>query len=323
MTSPASESQTQARPVASPEPQPRTVLVTGASGFVGSRLSSALADAGHDVRAMTRHPQSYHGAGKAVGADVSDPPSLVEPLADVNVAYYLVHSLGSQDFERKDADAARAFADAAAHAGVEQIIYLGGLGEDGGQLSAHLRSRRQVESLLGASGVPVTVLRAAVVIGHGGISWEITRQLVDHLPLMVAPRWVNTRTQPIALDDVIRYLVGVLGQPQAIGQTFEIGGPEVLSYVDMLHRAALTQNQRRLPVLALPLLTPGLSSRWIAFVTDVDVPTARHLIDSMTTEVVVHDHSIEQIVPGPTIGFDEAIRRALAERAADAGPASA
>jgi uncharacterized protein YbjT (DUF2867 family) len=323
MTSRSAESQTQVDPAAGPGPQPTTVLVTGASGFVGSRLSTALAGAGHDVRAMTRHPQSYHGAGQAVGADVSDPASLTEPLTDVKVAYYLVHSLGSKDFERKDADAARAFADAAAGAGVEQIIYLGGLGEDGEQLSAHLRSRREVESLLGSAGVPVTVLRAAVVIGHGGISWEITRQLVDHLPLMVAPRWVNTRTQPIALDDVIRYLVGVLGQSEAIGQTFEIGGPEVLSYVDMLHRAALTQNQRRLPVVALPLLTPGLSSRWIAFVTDVDVPTARHLIDSMTTEVVVHDRSIEKIVPGPTIGFDESIRRALAERAADAAPASA
>jgi uncharacterized protein YbjT (DUF2867 family) len=320
MTSPPAHGQAPADPVAAQ--QPTTVLVTGASGFVGSHLCTALVAAGHEVRAMTRRPQSYHGAGHAVGADVSDPSSLAEPLTDVKVAYYLVHSLGSKDFERKDADAAKAFADAAAAAGVEQIIYLGGLGEDDEKLSDHLRSRREVESLLGSSGVPVTVLRAAVVIGHGGISWEITRQLVGHLPLMVAPRWVNTRTQPIALDDVIRYLVGVLGQPEAIGQTFEIGGPEVLSYVDMLHRAARVQNHRKLPVVALPLLTPGLSSRWIALVTDVDVPTARHLIDSMTNEVVVHDHSIEKVVPGPTVGFDESIRRALTERAA-ADPASA
>ncbi|MCW2524289.1 MAG: NAD-dependent epimerase/dehydratase family protein [Frankiales bacterium] len=300
-----------------------TVLVTGASGFVGSHLASALVEVGHDVRAMTRHPERYQGAGVAVAGDVGDEASLAEPLSGVTAAYYLVHSLGSKDFERKDAAAAEAFAAAAAAAGVRQIIYLGGLGEDDERLSAHLRSRRAVETLLGATGVPVTVLRAAVVIGHGGISWEITRQLVRHLPVMVAPRWVNTRTQPIALDDVIRYLIGVLGAPAALGQTFEIGGPEVLSYVDMLHRAARQQNQRRLPVLALPLLTPGLSSRWIALVTDVDVPTARHLIDSMSNEVVVHDDSITQLVPGPTIGYDEAMRRALAERAGANRKASA
>ena len=321
MTSPSAEGQTAARPASSTPST--TVLVTGASGFVGSRLSAALDAAGHEVRAMTRHPQSYRGAGQAVGADVSEPESLTEPMAGVKVAYYLVHSLGSEDFERKDAEAAEAFGRAAAQAGVEQIIYLGGLGEDGAGLSAHLRSRREVESLLGAGGVPVTVLRAAVVIGHGGISWEITRQLVRHLPLMVAPRWVNTRTQPIALDDVIRYLVGVMGRAEAIGQTFEIGGPQVLSYADMLHRAAILQNQRWLPVVALPLLTPGLSSRWIALVTDVDVPTARHLIDSMTNEVVVHDHAIEAVVPGETITFDEDVRQALAERESAAGAAQA
>ncbi|MEP6852158.1 MAG: NAD(P)H-binding protein [bacterium] len=289
----------------------RTVLVTGASGFIGSHLAQALVEAGHDVRAMTRRPESYRGAGAAVAGDVNDADSLRKPLSGVDVAYYLVHSLGSADFEARDAAAAKAFGQAAAAAGVTRIVYLGGLGDDGA-LSPHLRSRREVEDLLGQGGVPVTVLRAAVVIGRGGISWELTRQLVDHLPIMVAPRWVNTRTQPIALPDVIRYLVGVLDAPQAEGQVYEIGGPEVLRYVDMLRRVARVKKRRSLPVLIVPLLTPRLSSAWLALVTDVDRPTARNLIDSMTTEVVVRSDGIRAVVPGPTIGYDDAVRLALA-----------
>ncbi|MDQ6851854.1 MAG: NAD(P)H-binding protein [Actinomycetota bacterium] len=292
----------------------KTVLVTGASGFVGSRLVQALVDAGHDVRAMTRHPDSYAGAGKPVGADVTDPASLATAMQDVDVAYYLVHSLDSDDFEAKDADAALNFGGAAHDAGVARIVYLGGLGIDDGALSAHLRSRRQVEQLLTVAGVPVTVLRAAVVVGHGGISWEITRQLVDHLPVMITPKWVKTRTQPIALPDVVRYLVGVLDHPDAEGKAFEIGGPEVLSYLDMLKRAARIKG-RRLPNLDVPLLTPALSSGWLALVTDVDMGTARNLIDSMSNEVIVRDHAIEQIVPGENMGYDDAVRLALKERA--------
>ncbi len=290
------------------------VLVTGASGFIGSHLCAALESGGHQVRAMTRHPDRYDGAGEPVAGDVGDPASLREPLTGIRVAYYLVHSLDSADFERRDAEAARAFGAAAAEAGVRRIIYLGGLGAEGQQLSAHLRSRRAVESLLGEAGVPVTVLRAAVVIGHGGISWEITRQLVDHLPVMIAPRWVSTRTQPIALVDVVRYLVGVLEAPESAGQIYEIGGPEVLRYLDMLQRAARIQHRRTLPVLTVPLLTPRLSSAWLALVTDVNLATARNLVDSMTTEVVVHERAIEQLVPGPPIGYDEAVRLALADR---------
>ena len=290
------------------------VLVTGASGFVGSRLAPALVEAGHRVRAMTRHPDDYTGAGDPVAGDVDDPASLAGPLAGVDVAYYLVHSLGSKDFVDKDARAARAFSAAARQAGVRRIVYLGGLGEDGSSLSDHLRSRRQVERLLASDGVPVTVLRAAVIIGHGGISWEITRQLVDHLPAMIAPRWVTTRTQPIALQDVVRYLVGVLDAPAAEGRIFEIGGPEVLRYVDMLRRAARIQNKRSLPVFGVPLLTPRLSAAWLALVTDVDVATASNLIDSMTNEVVVHDTAIRSVVPGEPMGYDDAVRVALAER---------
>ena len=294
----------------SPSP---TVLVTGATGFVGRRLVPELVDRGMKVRAMTRRPESYDGPGEAVGGDVHDPSSLVAPLAGVDVAVYLVHSLDDADFERKDADAARAFGRAAADAGVQQIVYLGGLGADDEKLSAHLRSRREVEGLLGEGGVPVTVLRAAIVVGAGGISWELTRQLVKNLPAMVVPRWVSTRTQPIALDDVIRYLAGVIGQPEAHGRIFEIGGPEQLTYIEMLQVASEISSGHRVPIVGVPVLTPRLSSYWLALVTDVDVTTGRNLIDSMGTEVVVVDHSIREIVPGEPLPYAEAVRRALDE----------
>ncbi|WP_278265763.1 NAD(P)H-binding protein [Nocardia sp. AG03] len=289
------------------------VLVAGSTGFIGRRLCPYLEESGHSVRAMTRHPDDYRGAGTPVGADVADPDSLDAALRGTDGAYYLVHSLAEEDFERRDAEAARNFGRAAARVGVERIIYLGGLGDDGDRLSAHLRSRRQVETLLGEAGVPVTTLRAGIIVGHGGISWEITRQLVEHLPAMITPRWVRTRTQPIAVDDVIRYLAGVLDDARTVGHTYEIGGPDVLAYIDMMRRVARIQG-RPTPIVPVPLLSPRLSSRWLALVTDVDVRTGRSLVDSMVNEVVVHDTSIREILPFETIGYDEAVLRALGER---------
>jgi uncharacterized protein YbjT (DUF2867 family) len=302
------------------------VLVAGSSGFVGARLCPALADAGHQVRAMTRRPERYRGVGEPVYGDVGDTASLRTALDGCDAAYYLVHSLNSADFTDRDADAARAFAEAAADARLRRIVYLGGLGNDGDHLSEHLRSRRAVEELLGSTGVPVTTLRAGIIVGHGGISWEITRQLVQRLPALIAPRWVRTRTQPIAVADVVRYLVGVLELPAAAARAFDIGGPEVLEYGDMLRRVSAIQGRSTL-VLPIPLLSLALSWplsgcwqtwRWVSLalwlLTDVDPKAGRALLGSMNNEVVVREDSIRELVPFEPMDYDHAVLEALGDR---------
>jgi len=290
------------------------IVVAGASGFVGRRLCPALEKAGHEVIAMTRRPETYRGAGTAVRADVHDAASLAVALEGAEVAYYLVHSLDDPDFRTADARGATTFATAAADAGLRRIIYLGGLGDDADDLSSHLLSRREVERLLAGGGVPVTTLRAGIIVGHGGISWEMTRQLVEHLPAMITPRWVRTRTQPIGVSDVVRYLVGVLEAPVEGSRAFDIGGPDVLEYVEMMRRVAAIQG-RTMIVVPVPLLTPSLSSRWLSLVTDVDVQTGRNLIDSMSNEVVVRDDSIRELVQFEPMDYDDSVLQALGERA--------
>jgi uncharacterized protein YbjT (DUF2867 family) len=291
------------------------VLVAGASGFVGANLCAALVDGGaHHVRAMTRHPEAYTGRATAVRGDVGDAASLREALSECDAAYYLVHSLESEEFAERDRRGAEAFGDAAASAGIGQVIYLGGLGDENDALSPHLASRREVEGILQAR-VPTTVLRAGIVIGDGGISWEILRQLVARLPVMITPRWVQTRTQPIAIDDTVAFLVGVLGNPQAIGQVFEIGGPEQMTYGEMLTVVGHMPGGILRLIVPVPLLTPQLSSHWLRLVTDVDLQTARSLVDSMSNEVVVHDRRIEAVTGHRPMGFREAAEAALRRRA--------
>ena len=290
------------------------IAVAGSSGFVGRRLCPALEDDGHDVVAMTRYPEAYDGAGTAVKADVHDASSLDAALAGADAAYYLVHSLDDADFRHQDAEAAKTFAHAAAKAGLTRIVYLGGLGDDADDLSSHLRSRREVEKLLGTGGVPVTTLRAGIIVGHGGVSWEMTRQLVEHLPAMITPKWVRTRTQPIAIADVVQYLVGILTAPVEGSRAFDIGGPDVLEYVEMMRVVSRIEG-RTLIVVPVPLLTPSLSSRWLSLVTSVDVQTGRNLIDSMSNEVVVRDASIRELVPFEPMDYVDSVLQALGERA--------
>ncbi|MGI8678186.1 MAG: NAD(P)H-binding protein [Jatrophihabitans sp.] len=296
-----------------------STLVTGASGFIGRRLVPALVQAGHDVRAMTRHPDTYVGEGSAVRGDVADQDSIYAAMRGYTVAYYLVHSLDRPDFAHRDAAAAENFGRSARRAGIERIVYLGGLGDDQAELSPHLRSRHEVEGLLAADGVPVTTLRAGIVIGHGGSSWEIIRNMVEKVPAIAVPRWALTRSQPIAVADVIRYLVGVLAIDDGDSHVFEIGGAEILRYIDILTRVSAIEGR---PALVVPVPLPAKSlatfvaSHALPFITGVDSRTTRTLLGSMRNEVVVRDDSIRSVVPFEPMSYDEAVLAALAERAA-------
>jgi len=289
------------------------VLVTGASGFVGSHLVPELVERGHDVVALTRDPASYVApAGvEVVQGDVLD-PNLSLPAVDA--AYYLVHSMeAGEDFEERDRRAARNFRDAVDAAGIERIVYLGGLGNEDQGLSEHLQSRREVERLLGEGEADLTALRAAIVIGEGSASFQIIRQLAARLPVMVTPSWVRTECQPIYVDDVVTYLVGVLEEPETAGETYDIGGPDVLTYQEILTTTARILVGRPPLIIPVPVLSPGLSARWLGLVTDVDVSVAVPLVDGLRNRVVVTDDSIDAFVQPDLIGFEESVRLALGE----------
>ncbi len=290
-----------------------TFAVLGASGVVGTALVSALAKS-EEVVAVSRRPDSSPVEGvRPVAADVTDATSVRRSLEGVEVAYYLVHSLGTPDYAVVDRRAAETVAREAEHAGVSQLVYLGGLGDDRPDLSPHLRSRLETAVALSSGAVPVTTLRAAVVIGRGSAAFETIVSLVDRLPAMIAPRWVSTPTQPIALADVVRYLVGVARMPEARDQSFDVGGPDVLSYKEMIERIARIRDRRRL-IVEVPVLSPRLSSYWLHLVTPVRAGVARPLIEGLRNPTVVRDDRVRGLLPFPLTSFDDAARAALPSR---------
>ncbi|MFM9373585.1 SDR family oxidoreductase [Streptomyces sp. Da 82-17] len=298
-------------------------LVTGASGYIGGRLVPELLDAGHRVRCLVRTPSKLrdHPWGpriEAVPGDVTDAESVAAALRGIDVAYYLVHALGTgRDFEETDRRAARIFAEQAHAAGVRRIVYLGGLTPRGvpeRSLSPHLRSRAEVGRIFLDAPVPAAVLRAAVVIGSGSASFEMLRYLTERLPVMVTPSWVHTRTQPIGVRDVLRYLVGSAGLPADVDRAFDIGGPDVLTYRDMMRRYAAVAGLRRRVIVPVPVLTPRLSSHWVGLVTPVPASIARPLTESLRHEVVCDEHDIARYVPdlpGRPLPFDDALALAV------------
>jgi uncharacterized protein YbjT (DUF2867 family) len=292
--------------------------VIGATGFVGRALVPALAQRGEVIAVSRRGTAPDMPGVRALAADVTE--SLRGALEGVDVAYYLVHSLGSRNFSGLDRRAAENVAAEAERAGVSQIVYLGGLGEDQPHLSNHLRSRMETAATLASGAVPVTTLRAAVIVGRGSAAFDTIVALVDRLPVMVAPRWLSTPTQPIALDDMIRYLEGVAGSTKALGESFDVGGPEILTYGDMVRRIARIRGRRPL-ILELPVLTPRLSSYWLHLVTPVRAAVARPLIEGLRNPTVAHDDRIRRLLPFPLTVFGDAARRALDPVAAD--PATA
>ena len=282
--------------------EPIRVLVTGATGYIGGRLVIRLLDAGYTVRALVRDAARLEGRVwsdriEIVQGDVFDTTSLKQAVADIDIAYYLVHSMaGNDNFQGRDIVAAQNFGKACSESAVQRIIYLGGLGDPETDLSQHLRSRQQTGAALAEAGVPVTEFRAAVVVGAGSISFEMIRYLTERVPLMVCPRWVFNRIQPIAIRNVLDYLVAALETPDSRGRVIEIGGADVQTYATMMLMYAHERGLKRW-LIPVPVLTPRLSSYWVHLVTPISARMARPLIEGLRNEVVVRDDSASQLFP--------------------------
>ncbi len=299
--------------------QPQRVLVTGATGYVGGRLAPRLVEAGHHVRVLVRGG-AERLAGRpwatdveVVDGDVLNPATLGPALRDIDVAFYLIHSMGGnhERFAERDLVAARGFAQAAAHAGVQRIIYLGGLGDAHSNLSEHLRSRQATGDALREAGIPVTEFRAGMVVGSGSLSFEMMRALTERLPVMLCPTWVYTRTQPIAIRDVLAYLMAALETPESAGKIIEIGGADVLTYADMITTYARVRGLRR-RLLPVPVLSPELSALWVNLITPVPGNIARPLIEGLRNELVVRDDTAQRLFPAiRPIAFATAVELAL------------
>jgi len=299
------------------------ILVAGATGYVGSKLVPKLASAGHQVRVMARnrsHVSSFQAAATFVEADALRPASLPAALEGIDVAYYLIHSMGSDEpgFEGRDRLAAHNFATAAKMAGVGRIIYLGGLASQAAEMSVHLKSRQETGSVLRDFGPPVTEFRAGIIVGSGSVSFEMVRSLTERLPVMICPRWVVTRTQPIAIGDVLEYLVAALNVPASIGTIIEIGGATVETYRSMMLLYARARKLRRW-LLRVPILTPKLSSYWLRLVTPVPAAIARSLIEGLRTEVVCTSSQAKKLFPQINpMSYPAAVDAAISRRVPDA-----
>ncbi len=298
----------------------RPVFLTGATGYIGGRLAPRLLESGRRVRCLVRDPAKLECRTWArdpgieiVRGDLGDPAALAEAMAGCGAAYYLVHSMiaAGTSYRDLDLELARNFASAAELAGLERIVYLGGLGETGEGLSEHLESRREVERALASGSAPLTTLRAAMIIGSGSASFEILRYLVERLPAMITPRWVRTECQPIAVGNALHYLTACLDSPETLGRTLDIGGPDILTYHDLMRIMAEALKLRRRPIIPVPVLTPRLSSYWIHLVTPVGHRIARPLAMGLRNRVVCRDGEAARLMPQRLLGAREAVEAAL------------
>nr|MBC8507513.1 NAD(P)H-binding protein [Chloroflexota bacterium] len=295
----------------------KTILVTGATGYIGGRLVPYLLDAGYQVRVLVRDPDRLQGRAwkkrvEIVQGDVLKPETLPAAMSGVYAAYYMIHSMtGRDDFHERDLIAASNFGEAAHAAEVEQIIYLGGLGDPEADLSEHLQSRQATGQALASAGVPVTEFRAAIIVGSGSISFEMIRYLTERIPMMICPKWVFTRVQPIAIDDVLAYLTAALDTPASRGEVIEIGGADVFTYGDMMKGYAAVRGLKR-ALIPVPVLSPRLSSYWVHWMTPVPASITRPLVEGLRNEVIVRDNLAQEIFPDiKPIDYPTAVQRAL------------